>query len=355
MDLVTWNLLPWKVLFIELVLPMTACLILSGLSAYYIPMTPTTVEEEKELQESLSFTNSVIIILFMTVMTYFIVWLYRSNCFSCIKYYIMFSMTILLSTIGAVYFITLFNTLNIIINPILFYVFIAIFTITGLFAIFKKDWMPVIVTKSYYIIISVLMSWNFSAFDLYPTFTFLFMLSIYDVLAVLSPCGPLKKLIQAMKLKKKPLTGLFFEVKLDNSINSKEVVKDVELAVVEEVKYHPVSQVDDDVNIQTTNTIADVDSSSSSSNNNNNNDNKANKLKQIQLGLGDLVFYSVLTNQALTSPKGGIVAFICCSITVLLGLLCTIYLLAKYRQPLPALPIGIVSGMLVYFIVTSVI
>ena len=343
--------MPWRRLFSELLVPITACLVLSGVSAYYMPMTPSTDEEEKELKESLSFTNSVIIILAMTCMTYFIVWLYNANCFSCIKYYIMFSMTVLLSTIGAVYFITLLNALNIAINPILFYVFIALFTIIGLFAIFKKDLVPDIVTKSYYVIISILMSWNFSAFDIYPTYTFLFMLSIYDIFAVLSPCGPLKKLIQSMKIKKKPLTGLFFEVKLDDVKHDKgkDATKDIELASTVEVKYHPVPQEDSELNGHSTINTTNKDGT------NNSNSNVDTKLRRIQLGLGDLVFYSVLTDQALISPKGGIIAFICCSITLLFGLLFTIYLLAKHRQPLPALPIGIIGGIIMYFLVTSVI
>ncbi len=265
-------------------------------------------------------------------------------------------MTVLLSTIGAVYFITLLNTLNIAINPILFYIFIALFTIMGLFAIFKKDLVSEIVTKSYYVIISILMSWNFSAFDIYPTFTFLFMLSIYDIFAVLSPCGPLNKLIQSMKIKKKPLTGLFFEVTVDDTKHGKgkEAVKDIELASTSEVGYHPVPQEDSDLSSHSTTNITDEDSSIASSTNNSNS-NVDTKLRKIQLGLGDLVFYSVLTDQALTSPKGGIIAFICCSITILFGLLYTIHLLTKHRQPLPALPIGIIGGIIMYFLVTSVI
>jgi len=156
-----------------------------------------------------------------------------------------------------------------------------------------------------------------------------------------------------MKIKKKPLTGLFFEVTLDDTKDSKEVARDIELAGTVEVKYHPVSQEDCDLDVPSPSNVLNADNSCDV--NDTKSKTKTTKLKKIQLGLGDLVFYSVLTDQALVSPKGGIIAFACCSITILLGLLCTIYLLTKHQQPLPALPIGIISGIIMYFLVTSVL
>ena len=72
----------------------------------------------------------------------------------------------------------------------------------------------------------------------------------------------------------------------------------------------------------------------------------------IQLGLGDFIFYTMLVGRAAMS---GTAAFVCCTIAVLSGLGGTLALLALTRHALPALPISIALGAVVYFTTTAAV
>lgn len=62
---------------------------------------------------------------------------------------------------------------------------------------------------------SVILSWHLSKFDDWTAWTLLVMLAFYDLCAVLSPCGPLKALVNLMSEKDSPdMPGLLYEAQL---------------------------------------------------------------------------------------------------------------------------------------------
>lgn len=70
----------------------------------------------------------------------------------------------------------------------------------------------------------------------------------------------------------------------------------------------------------------------------------------LKLGLGDFVFYSVLV--ARVSLNEDWITTVGCILAVLSGLVMTIFILVWKKRPLPALPISILFGILVYFLGT---
>ena len=163
----------------------------------------------------LSLLNGLIIVAFIGLMTFVIVALYKYNCMWCLIGYMMFASTSLLGFLGGHMWYVAVQIYSLPVDKLTFVGVLWNFAAVGVLSIFYGRGIPKYVTQGYLICTSVILAWHLSYFDDVMAWTLLFCLALYDLCAVLTPCGPLKALVNLMSKEDAPeMPGLLYEADL---------------------------------------------------------------------------------------------------------------------------------------------
>ena len=281
-----------------------------------------------------SIGNTLIMVSVICVMTFIVVILYK---FKCMK--IFYGYMIIVTTLLLGYFSTNMVLLAIhkyeFLNRIDWFTLIFVmynFAIVGTISIFYSKGIPNFIKQGYLIASSIILAWQFSFFGDWTAWTLLVALALWDLFAVLTPCGPLKQLAELMsKPGAQPIPGLLYEAALpsgvekpnknNNNKKKKENQEDEEeKKEEEETKSNDVVTTTDTMNQMTSsattyteNSRLGVSSSSSSrrhrssasNNNNNNNNNQQQQQRRGKIPLALAIVYrlQVIDEDGLLRPK----------------------------------------------------
>ena len=164
---------------------------------------------------ALSLANSLVMVTAICLMTFVIVILYRFQCMKCLIGYMILCSATLLGILGGNLYRVAIQIYNLPIDWLTYCLQIWNFAVVGVLAVFWSHGIPKFVTQGYLICTSVILAWHLDYFDEYTTWCLLFMLALYDLCAVLTPCGPLKALVNLMSREDAPeMPGLLFEADL---------------------------------------------------------------------------------------------------------------------------------------------
>lgn len=207
-------------------------MVLSALAVVYINNDDTIEQGREQMSQAyqvwkiddddsvmtniaMSLANGLVMVSVICTMTFVIVLLYKYECMGCLIGYMMFCSTTLLGFLGGHMWWVAIQIYSLPVDKLSYYLGLWNFAAVGVMAVFYGKGVPKTVTQGYLIATSVILAWHLDYFDEYSTWALLFMLALYDLCAVLTPCGPLKALVNLMSRDDAPeMPGLLYEAEL---------------------------------------------------------------------------------------------------------------------------------------------
>lgn len=338
--------------------------------------------------------NALILLGVVVVLTVVLIILYKKRCYKIIHGWLLMSSLLLLFIFTIMYVMELLRGYNIGMDWITVSICVWNFGVVGMVSIHWHG--PLRLQQAYLIFIASLMSLMFIKYlPEYTLWMVLAVISIWDLVAVLCPKGPLRILVETAQERNEPIfPALIYSSNImystlgmadsddDNGARARarQPLQEDRNAGGAEAEREQAEGANPRGRRGVQNGRLNPDSDSGFTDEwaqqldertvrrrdqvtNHSRQNPANvepvqahprdlmadddEERGVKLGLGDFIFYSVLVGKA--SSYGDWNTTIACFIAILIGLCLTLIMLAIFKKALPALPISITFGLIFYF------
>lgn len=364
-------------LFVPVSLCMLIVIITIKTTSSYTPggatwaYTPFTEDKPTNTQRILfSLANTFIFMGFVITATIVLILLYKFKCYKIIHGWLILTTLMLLFFFLYSYLSSISTSLNRPIDMISICFLTWNIGVVGMFCIHWKG--PLRLQQAYLILMSALLALVFYKF--LPDWTgwlILGVISIWDLIAVLCPKGPLRILVETAQERGEPIfPALIYSSTVVYMVTAVDPPSEPQFAAINATSTDPANDVHEPLTEQQRNDRAAARNNNARRQLIPRNDVPQTAERQeparyiversnspvvdddddekgVKLGLGDFIFYSILLAKA--SALGDWNVTIACYVSLLIGLCLTLLLLAMFRKALPALPISITFGLILYF------
>ncbi|CAI4228243.1 unnamed protein product [Auanema sp. JU1783] len=345
-----------------------------GRHLIYTPFVKDT--ESIGEQALMSFGNAIVMLGVVIFMTSLLIVFYKYRCYKVIHGWLILSSFLLLFCFTTMYTHEVMKFYDISLSTVSVGFFLMNFGVLGMMCVHWKG--PLRLQQFYLITISALMALVFIKYlPEWTVWPVLAVISIWDLVAVLSPRGPLRILVETAQERNESifpaliyssgvmypyiLLGMAEEIAIepsnvqqgngpepstsDSTLLSENSSPEKKRNKVKRIAVPPpptaASTSENRVTSEVAYTEFQTQRPQSSSN------SRIVEEKGVKLGLGDFIFYSVLVGKASSYFDWN--TTVACYIAILVGLCFTLLLLAVFKRALPALPISIFAGLIFYF------